>query len=84
MTLFDSIRYPVHERSTDEELTRIPLEIRLKWMTMYDGEHHMHTVPLERLVRDLRHTILTWNETPRERWERWCNEVRTEYKKIFG
>lgn len=80
MTMFDVIRYPVSDDPTDEELRRIPKPILQKWASRtWSG--NFREVSLSEMAAALRHEILIWNETPKERWLRRWNTCIKFFKK---
>jgi len=40
MTIFDTLRYPVSDLPTEEELTSLPENLFLSWCILNYGRHH--------------------------------------------
>lgn len=80
MSLFDSIRYPVSDNPTREELNAIPKEILRKWREKQPKDLLRSSKSFEKMLSELRHEILIHNETKQEKFARYVHNIRKWFR----
>lgn len=71
MSLFDLINYQISSISSAEEISRIPQPILDHLGNKFNNDADaIYAANDEKLLKELRHSLLYWDETPSERIRR--------------